>query len=155
MKIKQIRAVSVEIPQSSPKSKARRTGWNERAPRAFPINKYAEFSGFHETTPGSKLNIPVWVQVVADDGTWGLGRCGFGDPVAVLIDSYFSPLLEGRDPMALEFLNDLMWRSTQLFSASGIAAVAQSGVDLALWDLKGKLLNCRCINCSAVPRGTK
>ena len=108
MKIKQIRAVSVKIPDSPPKSKAWRPGWNERAPRAFPINKYVEFSGFHATTPGSKLNTPVWVQVMADDGTWGLGRCGFGAPVAALIDSHFAPLLEGRDPMALELLNDLM-----------------------------------------------
>jgi L-rhamnonate dehydratase len=141
MKIKQLRAVSVKIPTPSPKSKARRPSWNERAPRAFPINKYPEFSGFHTTTPGSKLNTPVWVQVTADDGTWGLGRCGFGEPVAALIDSHFAPLIEGRDPMALEYLNDLMWRSTQLFGASGISAVAQSGIDLALWDLKGKILN--------------
>ncbi|MDE0042967.1 MAG: L-rhamnonate dehydratase [Candidatus Poribacteria bacterium] len=140
MKIKQLRAVSVKIPQPTSKSKARRPGWNECAPRAFPINKYAEFSGFHATTPGSKLNTPIWVQVTADDGTWGLGRCGFGTPVAALIDSHFAPLLEGRDAMALELLNDLMWRSTQLFGASGIASIAQSGVDLALWDLKGKLL---------------
>jgi L-rhamnonate dehydratase len=43
--------------------------------------------------------------------------------------------------MALEYLNDLMWRSTQRFGAGGLASVAQSGIDLALWDLKGKLLD--------------
>ena len=36
-------------------------------------------------------------------------------------------------------MNDLIWRSSEGFQG-GIATAAQSGVDLALWDLKGKLL---------------
>ena len=140
MKIKRIRAVSVNIPKHPAKSQPRRPSWNETAPRAFPINKYSEFPRLHGAMPGASLNVPVWVQATADDGTWGLGQCGFGAPVAALIDSHFSPLLEGRDSMALECLNDLMWRSTQLFGATGLSSIAQSGIDLALWDLKGKLL---------------
>ena len=76
----------------------------------------------------------------AEDGTYGLGQCSFGELTATLVDYHFGPLLEGRDCFATEFLNDLMWRSTQRFGAGGIATVAQSGIDLALWDLKGKLL---------------
>ena len=82
----------------------------------------------------------MWVKATAEDGTWGLGECYFGAPVAALIDHCYAPLLEGRDCMALELLNDLMWRGSQQFGATGIASVARSGVDLALWDLKGKLL---------------
>ncbi len=82
----------------------------------------------------------VWVQVIAEDGTWGLGRCSFGAPVVALIETHFAPLLEGRDAFATEYLNDLMWRSTKRFGSVGLSAVAQSGIDLALWDLKGKLL---------------
>ena len=92
----------------------------------------------------------VWVQIIAEDETWGLGACSFGDSVAVLINQIFAPLLEGRDCLATEYLNDLMWRSMQRLGAAGHAAVAQSGIDLALWDLKGKLLNCRCIGYSVV-----
>jgi L-rhamnonate dehydratase len=58
-----------------------------------------------------------------------------------LIDQTFAPMLEGRDCLATEYLNDLMWRSMQRLGAAGHAAVAQSGIDLALWDLKGKLLD--------------
>ena len=94
----------------------------------------------HGTMPGANTMTDVWVQATAEDGTWGLGQCSFGEPVAALVDYHFAPLLEGRDCMALEYLNDLMWRSAQRFGAGGIATVAQAGIDLALWDLKGKLL---------------
>lgn len=139
MKIKSIRAVTLNIPRTPPRTKARRPNWNTHAARALPINKYPEFSRLIGTMPGA--NYPeVWVQVTAEDGTFGLGQCSFGELVASLVDYHFAPLLEGRDCMAMEYLNDLMWRSTQRFGAGGIATVAQSGIDLALWDLKGKLL---------------
>ena len=139
MKIKEIRAVHVDIPRSEPKTPARRPDWNTHAPRAFPINKYPEFTTTIGQMPGSR-GPEVWVQATAEDGTWGLGLCSYGEPVATLVDYHFGPVLAGRDCMAIESLNDLMWRSTQAFGSEGIASVAQSGIDLALWDLKGKLL---------------
>ena len=56
---------------------------------------------------------PVWVQITAEDGTWGLGNCSFGAPVAAIVEQVFAPLLTGRDCLATEFLNDLMWRAAQ------------------------------------------
>ncbi len=141
MKIKEIRAVSIDMPRPSAKTQPRRPNWNTHAPRALPINKYPEFSRLHGRMPGANTNADVWVKVTAEDGSWGLGLCSFGEPVAALVDYHFGPLLEGRDCMAIEYLNDLMWRSTQRFGSGGLATVAQSGVDLALWDLKGKLLD--------------
>ena len=140
MNIKKVRSVTLKIPSVSPKTKPRRPGWNTYSERAFPINKYPGFPKLHGTMPGANSLTSVWVQVISEDGTWGLGECSFGEPVASLIDNHFASLLEGRDCMAIEYLNDLMWRSTQRFGAGGIATVAQSGIDLALWDLKGKLL---------------
>ncbi len=141
MKIKRIRAVRVDIPLAPPRARARRPNWNNRAPRALPINKYPEFSRTHRKMPGADTADLLWVQVIAEDGTWGLGQTSFGQITAPVIDGHFAPLLEGRDCMALEYLNDLMWRSTQRFGSGGLAAAAQSAVDLALWDLKGKLLD--------------
>ena len=140
MKIKEIRAVTIDIPRPTARTQPRRPNWNTHAPRALPINKYPEFSRLHGMMPGANTRADVWVKVTAEDGSWGLGLCSFGEPVAALVDYHFGPLLEGRDCMAIEHLNDLMWRSTQRFGSGGLATVAQSGVDLALWDLKGKLL---------------
>jgi len=140
MKIKSVRAVTVNIPHTPPKTPARRPNWNTHARRALPINKYPEFPRMHGAMPGANTREEIWVQVVAEDGTYGLGQCSFGELTAALVDYHFAPLLVGRDCFATEFLNDLMWRSTQRFGAGGLATVAQSGIDLALWDLKGKLL---------------
>ena len=139
MKIASVRAVGVSLPRVPPKTPARRPSWATYVPRGLPMSKYPEFSRLPGQSPGIGGG-SVWVQVTAEDGTWGLGRCSFGEPVAALVDGHFAPLLQGRDCFAHEYLNDLMWRASLRHGARGLNAVAQSGVDLALWDLKGKLL---------------
>jgi len=139
MKISKIRAVEIEFPETKISSQSRQDNWNSYAPRVAPLNKYSEFSRPNLLIPGTDLR-EVWVQVIAEDGTWGLGLCDFGEPCAAYIDYFYAPLLEGRNSLATELLNDLMFRATQKIGYGGIDTVAQSGIDLALWDLKGKLL---------------
>jgi len=138
-RISAVRAVNVTLPERTSKSRVRRANWNDYAPRGLPINRYYP-PDLPSKSPGFG-GAPVWVQVVTEGGAWGLGRCSFGDPVASLIDTHFAPLLIGRDCVATELLNDLMWRSTKRHGSVGLSAVAQSGIDLALWDLKGKLFD--------------
>ena len=105
----------------------------------MPVNFYSEFSRLPGEMPGGGLG-QVWVQVTAEDGTWGLGQCGFGEPTAAFVTKVIAPILEGRNCMAIEHLNDIILRVSQRFGTSGVASTAMGGVDLALWDLKGKLL---------------
>ena len=108
MKIKKSRCVNVSLPVVKPKTKPRRASWREYAPIGLPMNRY-----FPITVPSKTPGIGgrrVWVQIIAEDGTWGLGGTGFGEPVASLIDYQYAPLLEGRDCFATELLNDMMWR---------------------------------------------
>lgn len=140
MKIKEIRTVRLSLPPTTPKTPPRRPSWNDTEPRGLPLNKYPDFP---PTTPAKTPGIggrPVWVQVIAENGTWGLGRCSFGEPVAALVDYFYAPFLIGRDCFATELINDMMWRASKRHGSLGLSAVAQSGIDLALWDLKGKLL---------------
>lgn len=139
MKIIDVRAVQVRLPPAAPVTPPRRPSWAATTPRGLPLSLYPEFPPFPERSPGMSGR-PVWVQVTAEDGTWGLGRCSFGTPVAALVDELYAPLLVGRDCFATELLNDLMWRASLRHGSRGLDAVARSGIDLALWDLKGKLL---------------
>jgi L-rhamnonate dehydratase len=140
VKVIEISTVEVDLPRPEPRTPARRANWNDYAPRGLPANKYDAFPpGLPIDTPGFSGK-PVWVKVTAEDGSWGLGRCSFGRPVAALIEDHLGPLVVGRDCFATEMLNDLMWQSSRRHGTLGLSAVAQSGIDLALWDLKGKLL---------------
>ncbi|MBN18329.1 MAG: hypothetical protein CL758_02445 [Chloroflexi bacterium] len=142
MKIKQIRVVNLDLPKQIPHSKPwRKSAIKSGTQRAFPINFYPEFSSHFGNVPGTNLENLLWVQAIAEDGTYGLGACNFGGPVAWLIDYFYAPLLKHKDVFAIEYLNDLMWRASQFFGSSGISSIAMSGIDLALWDLKGKLLD--------------
>ena len=138
MKIKSVKAVRVKLRQPATSTAARRDSWNKSAKRAMPINMYSEFSGLPGGMPGGGLE-SVWVQVTAEDGTWGLGQAAFGEPVAAFVNNVIAPVLEGRDCFAIEHLNDMILRISQRFGTSGTASTAMGGVDLALWDLKGKI----------------
>lgn len=139
MRLNSVRAVHVDVPRATRKSVPRERPWPEFAPRAMPVNYYAEFSRLPQDMPSGRLS-EVWVQAVAEDGTTGYGRCSFGQPVASYIDHVIAPLLTGRDCMAIELMNDLVIRNGHRHGAGGLVMTALSGVDLALWDLKGKLL---------------
>ncbi|MGP1613988.1 MAG: enolase C-terminal domain-like protein [Pollutimonas bauzanensis] len=121
------------------RSQSRRPCYNHTARRAFPIHKYPEFPRAIGRTPGQSFE-EVWIRVTAEDGTYGLGNCRWSNLVGPLITQHFAPLLIGRDCFAIEMINDLMWRSTMRFGAGGLGTVVRSALDLALWDLKGKLL---------------
>ena len=62
-------------------------------------------------------------------------------PVVSIINDHFAPKLTGEECMATEKLWDMMFRLASPYSATGLASYAISAVDLALWDLKGKILN--------------
>ena len=140
MKITAIEAVDVDLPPVEPKTPARRQSWRQKSPIGLPMSFYPEFP---PTVPWNTPGIGgrrVWVKVTAEDGTWGLGATSFGEPVAALVDYHYAPLLVGRDCFATELLNDMMWRSSKRHGSLGLSSFAQSAIDLAVWDLKGRLL---------------
>lgn len=81
----------------------------------------------------------VVAEVRAGDTT-GLGWT-YGPPaVGALLDGDLAPLAEGRDPFDLPALHETLVRSVRNAGRPGIASCAISALDLALWDLKARLL---------------
>lgn len=85
------------------------------------------------------------VRVETDDGVVGWGEAISQFPEAtlatkVLVDEGFAPLLRGEDPLEVEHLWHAMCAHAYWYGVEGIAAFAISALDMALWDLKGKLL---------------
>src|ERR1700755_1943827 len=79
------------------------------------------------------------VEVFTDDGLVGIGNAALSpDVTKQVIDLYLKPLLIGQNPWDTEFLWQHMYRKTMAFGRKGIAMVAISAVDIALWDLLGK-----------------
>ncbi len=82
----------------------------------------------------------VLVEVVTDEGITG---SGFGmaryAPVARIIESNLKPLLIGQDPLMTEQLWERLYYLNLPISQRGIYMRALSVVDVALWDIKGKV----------------
>jgi L-rhamnonate dehydratase len=79
------------------------------------------------------------VEIFTDNGLVGIGNAALSPRVTKqVIDGYLTPLLIGADPWDVELLWQHMYRKTMAFGRKGIAMVAISAVDIALWDLMGK-----------------
>lgn len=81
------------------------------------------------------------IEVVGDDGTSGWGEC-YG-PAAVCqaaVAEFYAPLLLGRNPLETDILWHHLWQSSLDFARGGVMTAAMSGLDMALWDLKGRVL---------------
>ena len=83
----------------------------------------------------------IWVKVFTDEGLFGLGETWFGaEAVEADIHSRLAPLLIGQDPTRLEYIYSLM-RPYIGFFGTGTEMRALSALDVALWDINGKIKN--------------
>jgi len=83
----------------------------------------------------------ILVRVETDDGLTGWGECfAYGVPLAVcsVLDEALAPLLIGQEATRVEALVDTLHRALMIWGRRGLAMMAVSGVELALWDLAGK-----------------
>ncbi len=105
---------------------------------ATPMAKYPEY---RQSRRSFGINVLGTLVVEIEDSA---GRVGFavttgGEPAAYIVEKHLARFLEGARVTDIERIWDQMYLSTLYYGRKGIVINTISGVDLALWDLLGKV----------------
>src|SRR5688500_17537220 len=83
----------------------------------------------------------AWVRVHTDQGLTGLGETSFAaQSVEAYVHEFVAPRVLGRDPLEIERISRGLTGYLG-FRGSGVETRAISALDIALWDLYGKVCN--------------
>ncbi|ELT88871.1 hypothetical protein CAPTEDRAFT_113751 [Capitella teleta] len=107
-------------------------------PIACPMSSFMGYAA-QRTSWGINALGSVLVEIEADDGTCGYGVSIGGEPACYIIEKHLSLFVEGQDPRNTELIWAQMFAATLNYGRKGLPLQAISAVDLALWDLIGKI----------------
>ena len=91
--------------------------------------------------PSAGLNI-LAVRLDTDEGVTGWGEAfghGVSPATKTALDTLVAPLVLGRNPAGIDAMMLELQQTLHLFGRSGAVMYALSGVDIALWDIAGKV----------------
>lgn len=83
------------------------------------------------------------VEISTDEGLTGWGECFGGGDIAfankAIVERVIQPMVHGMDPLAREVIWHKVYNLLRDHGQKGMPLQALSGVDIALWDLAGKV----------------
>lgn len=85
----------------------------------------------------------VTLKIMTDEGVYGLGDAtlnGREKAVATYLEEYCIPNLIGKDPSKIEDIWQFFYRGVY-WRRGAVTMSAITAIDIALWDIKGKVLN--------------
>lgn len=95
---------------------------------------------FAWATDSTTIRRSCLVEIVTDDGLVGWGECfGPAGLNAAIVDAYARDL-SGLDPRRTEWIWPMLYNKYRDQGQKGLVVSALSGVDIALWDIRGKAL---------------
>jgi L-rhamnonate dehydratase len=89
----------------------------------------------------------VIIRIQTDEGLEGIGEVDASpEVVKAIVDAPYShniacglrELLLGLNPLEIDTIRQMLYRRTMFFGRRAVGVAAMAGVDMALWDLKGK-----------------
>ena len=119
--------------------------WNWTGPTVPPQGHFCTNASdaLRETGDAmSSFRFHQWLtcEVETDDGIVGIGNAALApQAVKTAIDAYLAPLIIGADPFDYAYIWEKMYRRSHAWGRKGIGMIAISAIDIAIWDLMGKL----------------
>jgi L-rhamnonate dehydratase len=130
---------SPERPEMAARTSARRQNHWLGGKVANPMTKYAEFRDSRDAGIGADDGGTVVVEVEAESGQVGIWTTN-GLAAAAVITQHLARLVIGERASAHTRIWDRMFSSTLRYGRKGLVLHAISAVDLAIWDLHGKVV---------------
>ncbi|MGQ9647911.1 MAG: L-rhamnonate dehydratase [Thermodesulfobacteriota bacterium] len=112
--------------------------WLNETEIANPMSIYEEYKAKRSSWGKNSLS-RFLTEVTTDDGFVGYGIGIGGEAGCVIVEKHLKRFLLGSDPRDIERIWDQMCRSTAHYGQGAIHMSAIASLDLALWDLCGKL----------------
>ncbi|GKT60828.1 mandelate racemase/muconate lactonizing enzyme domain-containing protein [Colletotrichum tofieldiae] len=111
--------------------------WLIDSPISTPCSRWEQYRN-SRTSWGINVLGSFLVEIEATDGTVGIAT-GFG--ACWLVHQHFERFLLGADPRNTNLLFEQMYRGSMFYGRKGLPLAVISVIDLAIWDLLGKLRN--------------
>ncbi len=105
---------------------------------ANPMHAYPQYRA-KRSSWGINVLGSLIVEIESADGTIGVAAGSGGMPAAWLIRNHFDVFLRGQDARNTNQIWDQLFRASLPYGRKGLTIFAISAVDLALWDLLGKI----------------
>ncbi|HIJ64569.1 MAG TPA: mandelate racemase/muconate lactonizing enzyme family protein [Candidatus Hydrogenedentes bacterium] len=101
----------------------------------YPNRKGYLYAGGQVTS-----RVTTIVEIQTDSGLTGWGATyAYPDLARIIIEDHLAPHLIGQDPRPVEAIWDKLYGLTRWYGRKGVAMSALGGIDIALWDLRGKI----------------
>ncbi len=119
--------------------------WNWKGPTVPPTGNFCTNASDALGMRGDAMQsfrFHQWLtcEVETTDGTIGIGNAALAPSlVKKAIDEYYAPMVIGEDPFDYAWIWEKMYRRTHAWGRKGVGMTAISAIDIAIWDLMGKL----------------
>lgn len=81
------------------------------------------------------------IKIETDSGLYGIGEAYWGWGVKDLVVNKMKPIIVGEDPLNVDKLyTKILMQSAGAGAIGGVTVTAASGIEIALWDLCGRIL---------------